>query len=52
MPLESVPVKRVGRSKQKRRRIVELTIATGDSVARIARALGINSNQVYAWRRL
>ena len=44
--------KRVLRSKQERRRIVELTMGTGVSVARVARAHGVNANQVYAWRRL
>jgi transposase len=47
-----VPEKRVRRTKQERRRIVELTMGTGVSVARVARAHGINANQVYAWRRL
>lgn len=33
-------------------RIVEETLATGASVARVARAHGVNANQVFAWRRL
>ena len=40
------------RSKEERRAVVEETLTTGVSVARIARAHGVNANQVYAWRRL
>jgi transposase len=47
-----VTEKRVRRSKQERRRIVEATMGTGVSIARVARANGVNANQVYAWRRL
>lgn len=43
---------RIRRSKEERRRIVEATIGTGVSVAWVARAHGVNANQVYAWRRL
>ena len=46
------PEERIRRSKEERRRIVEATIGTGVSVARVARAHGVNANQVYAWRRL
>jgi transposase len=49
---ERIAEKRVRRSKQERRRIVEATIGTGVSIARVARAHGVNANQVYAWRRL
>jgi transposase len=35
-----------------KRRIVEETLAAGASVARVARAHGINANQVFGWRRL
>jgi transposase len=35
-----------------KRRIVEETLAPGASVARVARAHGINANQVFGWRRL
>ncbi len=35
-----------------KRRIVEATLAPGASVALIARANGVNANQVFAWRRL
>ncbi len=45
---------RVGRrfrSRQERREIVEETYKTGESVSRVARAHGINANQVFHWRR-
>jgi transposase len=35
-----------------KRRIVEETLVEGASVARIARAHGVNANQVFGWRRL
>ena len=34
-----------------KRRIVELTLAPGASVARVARAHGVNANQVFVWRQ-
>ena len=34
-----------------KRRIVELTLAPGASVARVARTHGVNANQVFVWRR-
>ena len=34
-----------------KRRIVELTLEPGASVAKVARAHGVNANQVFAWRR-
>jgi transposase-like protein len=40
------------RSIADKRRIVEETLAEGASVARVARAHGINANQVFGWRRL
>ena len=45
-------VKRQRRSIQEKRRIVEATLAPGASVARVARANGVNANQVFAWRKL
>lgn len=33
-----------------KRRIVEQTLATGGSVARVARTHGVNANQVFQWR--
>ncbi len=35
-----------------KRRIVEETFLPGASVARVARAHGVNANQVFGWRRL
>ncbi len=48
----SVASQRQRRSIAEKRRIVEETLAPGASVARIARAHGINANQVFGWRRL
>lgn len=45
---------RMGRrrwSLEEKRRIVELTLVPGASVARIAQAEGVNANQVFLWRR-
>lgn len=39
------------RSAAEKRRIVELTFEPGASVALVARAHGVNANQVFAWRR-
>src|SRR5581483_8807261 len=44
--------KRRHRSKEERRRIVEESLVPGASVAVIARAHGINANQVFHWRKL
>ena len=44
--------KRQQRSVEEKRRIVEETMAEGASVARVARAHGVNANQVFTWRRL
>ena len=38
-------------SLEDKRRIVELTLVPGGSVARIAQAEGVNANQVFLWRR-
>ena len=40
------------RSIAEKRRIVEETLVEGASVARVARAYGVNANQVFGWRRL
>jgi transposase len=37
---------------QERRQIVEETLVPGASVARVARAHGVNANQVFWWRTL
>jgi len=44
--------KRQQRTAEEKRRIVEETLAEGASVARVARAHGVNANQVFGWRRL
>src|SRR5437667_10686623 len=44
--------KRQYRTIDEKQRIVEETLVEGASVARVARAHGINANQVFGWRRL
>ena len=44
--------KRRMRSKAECCGIVEETLKPGTSVARVARARGVNTNQVFSWRRL
>jgi transposase len=46
------PLQRQQRTVEEKRRIVEETLAEGASVARVARAHGVNANQVFTWRRL
>ncbi len=46
------PPKRERRSVEAKSKIVEETLAPGASVARVARANGVNANQVFSWRRL
>ena len=50
---EIVPERRVRRwrSVSEKRQIVELTLEPGASVAEVARAHGVNANQVFKWRR-
>jgi len=51
---ERVVVKRAPRKRRsvaEKRRIVEETLEPDASVARVARAHGVNANQVFAWRR-
>ncbi len=45
------PVKRQRRSPEFKLQVVEETLVPGASVARVARAHGVNANQVFAWRR-
>ena len=45
-------LRRRRRSVAERRGVVEQTLAPGASVARVARAHGVNANQVFHWRRL
>ncbi|MBV8069560.1 MAG: transposase, partial [Acidobacteriaceae bacterium] len=40
------------RSKAERQRVVEETLKPGTSVSQVARAHGVNANQVFAWRKL
>lgn len=47
----SKPPKRY-RTVEEKRRIVEETLVPGASVARVARAHGVNANQVFGWRQL
>lgn len=51
-PAVAPVVKRRYRSKEERRRIAEETLAPGASVAVVARAHGVNANQVFQWRKL
>lgn len=44
--------KRQRRSIAEKRRMVEETLVPGASVARVARAHGVNANQVFGWRKL
>jgi transposase len=48
----SVAPQRQQRSIAEKRRMVEETLVEGASVARVARAHGVNANQVFGWRRL
>jgi transposase len=51
-PVPEAGAKRRRRSVQERRQIVEETLVPGASVARVARAHGVNANQVFYWRTL
>ena len=51
-PISQSRNKRRYRSAEERRRIVEETLVLGTSVAVVARAHGVNANQVFAWRKL
>jgi transposase len=42
--------KRVQRTPEEKRRIVEATLVPGASIARVARENGVNANQVFQWR--
>lgn len=46
----SGPSKRVLRTAEEKRRIVEATLVPGTSIARVAREHGVNANQVFQWR--
>jgi transposase len=47
----SVRLVRRWRTVSEKRRIAELTLEPGASVALVARAHGVNANQVFKWRR-
>ena len=51
-PKSQPRTKRRYRSAEERRRIVEETLVAGPSVAIVARAHGVNANQVFGWRKL
>lgn len=42
--------KRVYRTAEEKRRIIEATLVPGASIARVARENGVNANQVFQWR--
>lgn len=52
LPKASEHPKRRKYSITEKRRIVEQSFQPGASVARVARAHGVNANQVFSWRRL
>jgi transposase len=43
-------LRRLRRTREEKRRIVEATFVPGASIARVAREHGINANQVFQWR--
>lgn len=49
--VEEVRRVRRWRSIAEKRQIVQLTLEAGASVAEVARAHGVNANQVFKWRR-
>ena len=51
-PVAAKRKKRQLRSLAEKRRIVEEALVPGASVALIARAHGVNANQLFAWRKL
>ena len=51
-PVSQPRTKRQYRTAAERRRIVEETLVPGVSVATVARAHGVNANQVFGWRKL
>jgi transposase len=50
--VEEPKAKRRFRSKQERRQIVEESLRSGASVAVLARRHGVNSHQIFHWRKL
>jgi transposase len=51
-PVSQPRAKRQYRTVAERRRVVEETLVPGVSVATVARAHGVNANQVFGWRKL
>jgi transposase len=51
-PVVSCPRKRQYRVAEEKRRIVEETLRSDESVAVVARRHGVNANQVFQWRKL
>jgi transposase len=49
--MQAVAAKRQYRTLEEKRRIVEEVLAEGASVARVARAHGVNANLVFNWRK-
>ena len=47
-----LPPKRQYRNLETKRKLVEATLVPGASVARVARTNGVNTNQLFTWRRL
>lgn len=45
-----VSVRRIRRTVEEKRRIVEATLLPGVSIARVAREHGVNANQLFQWR--
>jgi transposase len=43
-------VKRIRRTPEQKRRIVEASLVPGVSIARVAREHGVNANQLFQWR--
>lgn len=50
--LSATRIKRQYRTAEEKRQIVEETLASGVSVAVVARAHGVNANLVFHWRKL
>jgi Transposase len=46
-----IPPKRQHRNIETKRKLVEATLVPGASVARVARTNGVNTNQLFSWRR-
>ena len=47
-----IPAKRIFRTIEEKRKIVEEALRSPHSVAVVARQHGLNSNQLFAWRKL